>query len=463
MLYINPESCIDCGACVDACPVEAICHSSELRIEQHRFLALNRNFYIPQARKKTISAQVDRQKQRDDIPGLNVAIVGSGPAAMYAAEHLVHYNSVQVHIYERLGTPFGLTQYGLAPDHLNARMVKRHFARILAHDRVHLHLNVEIGRERSHAELLDDHSAVIYATGAFNSKQLSLEGSALANVHSATEFVAWYNAHPTAPRLPSLPAGRSAVVIGTGNVALDSARMLLLSKDSICALDLEPNVKSALMASQFNTVFLVGRSDPLDASFSYSELQAFLELDDVDVEFHESCRGQVAEFLETPDHAMQTFAQHMKKELFREIQKTGAKGRSKRLILLFGAVLLRMTGDRVVDGLELRVPAISASTSPEDFSSPVFNIPADFVVTAIGFRGEPIADLPFDAVNGTMRNVQGRVIDPLKQSESRGVYVAGWIKRGARGVIGTNKQCSLETVNALIEDFKSHKLRRRAC
>ncbi|MFL6085348.1 MAG: 4Fe-4S binding protein [Mycobacterium sp.] len=226
MLFIDPDACIDCGACMDECPVNAIRYEEDLPPEQLSFREMSAEYFrLHPLEPATVVAPT---KHAPVVPGsLRVAIVGAGPAACYAAVELSEIDNVEVNVFERLPTPFGLIRHGVAPDHQNTKAIVRIFEQMFISDRITCYLNVEIGAKISHAELMAHHHAVIYAVGAPNGRSLAIPGEELVGVYRAADFVGWYNGQPDHSAHDINLIGSRAVVIGNGNVALDIARVLL--------------------------------------------------------------------------------------------------------------------------------------------------------------------------------------------------------------------------------------------
>jgi ferredoxin--NADP+ reductase len=217
-------------------------------------------------------------------PGaLRVAIVGAGPAACYAAAELIEIDNVEVNVFERLPTPFGLIRYGVAPDHQNTKAIVRLFERMFASDRATCYLNVEVGAQISHQELAAHYHAVIYAVGARDGRMLNIPGEELAGVCRAADFVGWYNGQPDHQAYDIDLTGPRAVVIGNGNVALDIARVLLKPPASLAAADIADHALNTLMRSGIREVVIVARRGFRDAAFSVGEFLALGNLDGVDV------------------------------------------------------------------------------------------------------------------------------------------------------------------------------------
>jgi ferredoxin/flavodoxin---NADP+ reductase len=272
MLFIDPETCIDCGACMDECPVDAIYYDEDLPAEQLNFLQMNAEYFRQHPLEP--AALMAPQKHAPVAPGaLRVAIVGAGPAACYAAAELVEIDNVEVNVFERLPTPFGLIRYGVAPDHQNTKAIVRIFERMFAIDRATCYLNVEVGAQISHDELAAHHHAVIYAVGARDGRVLNIPGEDLAGVYRAADFVGWYNGQPDHRAHDIDLTATRAVVIGNGNVALDIARVLLKDPASLAATDIADHALNTLASSGIREVVIVARRGFRDAAFSAGEFR----------------------------------------------------------------------------------------------------------------------------------------------------------------------------------------------
>ena len=280
MLHVDPVACVDCGACVAACPVGAIAPDTKLTAEQLPFVALNASFYpkrpagekLPPTSKLAPVIDAPMIRQRRTGP-LRVAVVGSGPAAMYAADELLTQKGVRVNVFERLPTPYGLVRAGVAPDHQTTkRVVTRLFDRIARHRGFALYLNVTVGEHVSHDELLQHHHAVIYAVGASSDRRLGIDGFGMTGTATATELVAWINAQPDYRDL-AVPLDHERVVIfGNGNVALDVARILTTDPKRLAHSDISRHALAALRGSKVREVVVVARRRPAQSAFTLPEM-----------------------------------------------------------------------------------------------------------------------------------------------------------------------------------------------
>ncbi len=441
MLYIDPVACVDCGACLQVCPVGAIYYEDDLPGVQNKFRDINADFFAHRPLKTRAAPPV---AVRSDVEsgGLRVAIVGSGPAACYAAAELLATDGVQVNVFERLPTPFGLIRSGVAPDHQRTKGVVSMFEPALGGPGAGCYFNVAVGSDISHDELLAHHHAVVYAVGATASRSLGIAGEQLPGHHAAADVVAWYNGHPDHAGDDLDLGSPRVVIIGNGNVALDVARVLLMSPDQLADTDIADHALRKLAAGSIEEVVILARRGASDAAFSVGEFLALGELGGIDI----AVEGELGQ---RPDD---DFEGALKYDIATEYRGRPATPGNKRLVFRFSTTPVELVGTQRVQGLRVRASAASVDEGEQI-------IDTNLVLLSIGYRGSPIADLPFDASRGVLPNEGGRVV--ADGQLVTGVYATGWIKRGPRGVIGTNRGCAHETVNALFEDFVAGRLNRR--
>lgn len=432
MLYVDPRACIDCGACADACPVDAIYSAKDLPDPLRVYADLNAQYYEgrqpagadPAPNFHAWGPTVFTRVIPSDFPVLNVAVVGTGPAGMYAVEDLLLHTSARVTLIDRLTVAGGLVRYGVAPDHGSTKRIGESFARFHTHPRVRMRLGVEVGRDVSVAQLAAQFDAVIYAVGASEARRLGVPGEDLPGSVAATTVVSWYNGHPDVrPDAVDLSAER-VVVIGTGNVALDVARILTADPDSLHDTSISREALACLRSSKVREVVLLGRRGPDDAAYTRPEL---LGLSGVDLVLDAHSEDVLAAVDTSPGKAAWL------RDFRREVIDWSASPPDgpRRIVFRFGSAPAEILGDAQVSGLRDARGAV---------------IKADRVVRAVGFRGKPVPGLPFDDEAGIVPNSAGRV-DGMP-----GAYVVGWIKRGSSGGIGANRTCAEETVGALLED-----------
>jgi ferredoxin--NADP+ reductase len=386
---------------------------------------------------------------------LRVAIVGSGPAGFYAAGQLLSdkERSIEVDVFDRLATPWGLVRYGVAPDHPKIKSVTRVFEKTAAKEGFRFHGNVEVGVDVSHEELAGAYHAVLYAFGAAKDRKLGIPGEELAGSHAATEFVAWYNGHPDYADHDFDLSAKTVVVVGNGNVALDVARMLALDVSELEVTDTADHAIEVLARSSVEEIVVLGRRGPAQAAFTNPELRELADLHDADV------------IVDAPDGTWVGLEgiepiNERNVEILRDYQAGEPQGRKKRIVLRFGVSPVEILGSDRVEGVrvvhnELVEDEGRVSARPTGESEV---IEAQLVVRSVGYTGSPLPGVPFDDAKGTIHNRCGRVTRVGSEDPLPGVYTAGWVKRGPSGVIGTNKKCAQETVDLLIEDLDAGRL-----
>ncbi len=450
MLYIDPVACVDCGACVSACPVGAIAPDNRLESKQLPFVEINASFYPerradmklpPTSKLAPVIPAAEVHARREP---LTVAIVGSGPAAMYAADELLTQHGVRVNVFEKLPTPYGLVRAGVAPDHQNTKKVTQLFDRVSRDRRFRFYLNVEVGKHLSHAELLAHHHAVLYAVGAPDDRRLDIDGMGLPGTGTATELVAWLNGHPDFSALPVDLRHERVVIIGNGNVALDVARVLTADPDDLARTDISDRALEAFRNSAVREVVIAARRGPAHSAFTLPELIGLTGASDVvlDADDHNLVARDLAG---APDTLTRN-----KLEILSKLGDASLSGNRNRprVRLAYQLTPARVLGEQRAAGVEFSVTG----------TDEILRIDAGLVLTSIGYRGKLIRDLPFDESASIVPNDGGRVVDPDSGAAVPGGYVAGWIKRGPTGFIGTNKSCSLQTVQALVADYNAGSL-----
>lgn len=436
LLHIDPATCIDCGACAEVCPVDAIMPDHDLTAANRRYLDVNADFFrgalvaepagaVPAATAPTRSVVLEPPAQ------LRVAIVGSGPSALYAAENLLSRRDVNadVTIIERLPFAGGLVRYGVAPDHAKTKSIERNFQRTLRRPGLTAYFDVEVGKHVTIDELSAQHHAVLFASGASEDRRLGIPGDELSGSHSAREFVAWYNGHPDFAERSFDLSHPQVVIVGNGNVALDVARILTTDVDRLRATDIAEHALDTLRASAVRSVVILGRRGPEAAACTTPELLGL----DADPSVDITVDGRVPI---DDDSAL-------KVQVLAEYGRRTSRAEHRRIAFRFHTVPIELIGDRLLTGI--RVSRVGTMESEV--------IDCGLVLRSIGYRGAEIPGLPFDVTAGTVVNVAGRVIDVQSGRPVRGRYVTGWIKRGPTGVIGTNRPCADETVQSIVADF----------
>ncbi|MFD9138579.1 FAD-dependent oxidoreductase [Streptomyces bottropensis] len=383
---------------------------------------------------------------------LRVAVVGSGPSGCYTAQSLVQQDpDVLVDVLDRLPCPYGLVRYGVAPDHEKIKSLQNNLRAVLEHERVRFLGGVRVGPDGvGAARLRELYHAVVYCVGAAADRRLGIPGEELRGSWSATEFVSWYSAHPDATACafdgPALGA-RTAVVIGVGNVAVDVTRMLARGATELSPTDMPQAALASLAASEVTRVHMVGRRGPSHARFTTKELRELSTLPDTRVDVNP------AELELDPDYVDPSSlpaARRRNVEVLRGWATAPAPSGRRRIRLRFflRPVEILADGDRVCGvRLERAEPdAHGGLTGTGRYEE----IEAQLVLRSVGYRGVPLDGLPFDPAGGTVPHSAGRVLRDGRPSP--GEYVAGWIKRGPTGVIGTNRPCAKETVTSLLLD-----------
>ncbi len=384
---------------------------------------------------------------------LRVAVVGAGPAGLYTAEALVKgHDDVVVDLIDRLPTPYGLVRYGVAPDHQKIKSVTRVYERTGSHERVRFLGNVEYGRDLTYEDLRAHYHAVIYSVGAASDRSLDIPGEQLPGSHSATEFVAWYNGHPDYVDC-RFPLNATAVaVIGLGNVAVDVTRILAKSVAELELTDIADHALPALADSNVEDIYMLGRRGPAQGKFTTKELRELGELVNADIVV------DTADMI-LDDVSAQSLegnrAQSKNVEILRSFSEKPPEGKPRRVHLRFLVSPVEILGDTAVEAivlernrLEERDGGYLAAVGTGEREV----VPVQLVLRSVGYRGVPLPGVPFDDARGTIPHELGRVLDAPGGTPIPGAYVAGWIKRGPTGVIGTNKADAMETVRELLED-----------
>jgi len=380
-----------------------------------------------------------RRPEAEQPRPLRVAVVGAGPAGIYTADHLTASGdgTVLVDLLERLPVPFGLLRYGVAPDHVNIKSTGRALMQVLTRESVRLFAHVDVGRDVTVEELAQRYDVVVHAVGASDDKRIGIPGEDLPGSISATSYVAWYNGHPEgAP--PDLAGARVVAVVGVGNVALDVARVLLRDAEELAPTDVPQDVLDTQRASPVTDVHLLGRRGPQHAKFSTKELRELGELAGVAVVVDD---GQLP--AEPPEGATPATLRNL--AVLREWAARESSTARRRVHLHFGARPVEILGPDRVTGLRLE------RTSPEGVGTgETWVLPVEAVLRSVGYRGSVPPGVPFDDVTHTIPSQDSRVV--RDGVAAPGEYVVGWIKRGATGVLGTNRSDAKDTVATVRAD-----------
>lgn len=390
---------------------------------------------------------------------LRVAIVGSGPSGFYAAAALLQKSklSVEVDVFDRLPTPYGLVRGGVAPDHQKIKNVIRVYDRTASHPGFRFFGNVTVGRDVRIDDLRKLYDQVVIAVGNESDRRMDIPGEDLPGVHSATELVGWYNAHPDfRDREFALARARRVAVVGNGNVAMDVTRVLAKDPDELAASDIADYALEALRESAVEEITLLGRRGPAEAAFSPKEIKEVGSLDGVDlvvdpavVHLDEVSRRWLVEKAEPS-------AKKNVEYLLAQSQREPSDAR-RRIVCRFlvsPVELLERDGRLGAVRLEHNALYDEGGTPRPRGTGRCETLEVDLLFKAVGYRGVPLPRLPFDERWGVVPNRDGRVTDGADGAHLEGVYVVGWAKRGPSGLIGTNVADSEATVERMKEDVE---------
>ena len=397
------------------------------------------------------------------IPGtperpLRVAIIGAGPTGFYTADHLLrNAKVVEVDLYDRLPTPYGLVRLGVAPDHQKIKFVTNAFDKVAANPRFRFFGGVEFGKDVTLADLKAYYHQIVYCTGAQTDRRMGIPGEDLNGSHPATEFVAWYNGHPDYRDCTFDLTQERVAVVGVGNVAVDVVRILCRTPEELATTDIADYALEALRRSRVKEVYLLGRRGPAQAAFTNPEVKELGELADADV----TARPEEVELDPLSRAAVersQDRATQKKVEILKEYARRASTGKSRRLTLRFMVSPVELIGDAAGSVTALRLVrnelyATSTGALQPRATDHFENLPVGLVFRSVGYRGVPLPGVPFNESWGVILNDKGRVLESDTKQPIVGEYAAGWIKRGPTGVIGTNKPDAAETVECMFEDL----------
>lgn len=373
---------------------------------------------------------------------LHIGVVGAGPSGCYVADALGRkLPGARIDMFDRLPTPFGLVRGGVAPDHQGTKNIARQFERTLGKEGVRFLGNIAVGRDISYGELKSAYDVLVVTIGAMEDRRLGIPGEALDAVYGSGQFVAWYNGIPDSRELAPRLDGKSVAIIGNGNVALDIARLLGKTPDELASSDLCAHARAAFAAAHIEDIWLIGRRGPLEASFTTAEL----------AEFGELSRAAVwVDPAQLPHALPEGIGEEQRKlaeknlDVLRSYATRGEQSeRPLRIHFLFNAAPIEIRGEHRARELVLEKTRIENGRAISDGKT--FTLAADTIISAIGYRGTPFPDLPFDQARGTVVHDQGRV-EP-------GVYTAGWCKRGPQGVVPANRVDSLAVAELILADL----------
>jgi ferredoxin/flavodoxin---NADP+ reductase len=394
------------------------------------------------------------------VTTLQVAVVGSGPAGIYTAEALIKQAAkldppadVQIDVLDRLPTPYGLVRYGVAPDHPSIRSIADYLRGVLEHPEVRFLGGVHLGDDVTREDLLASYDAVVYATGAMRDRRMGIPGEDLPGSYAATDFVNWYCGHPDSDAGAFTLDAESVAVIGVGNVAVDVARILVRDPAELRRTDVPQAVLEALEASKVREVHVIGRRGPAQAKFTTKELRELGELAGVDIEVRPDevdstdfdPTGQSLQLADSDRRVRGNLA------VIRDWAARSPAGGERRLTLRFWLRPEKIEGTERLSGLtaeRTRLDEQGRLTGTGRFET----IPAQMLFRSVGYQSVPLPGVPFDERSYTVPNADGRVLGPDGEPLPR-EYVAGWLKRGPTGVVGTNKSDAAATVRSLLADL----------
>ena len=379
---------------------------------------------------------------------LRVAIIGAGPAGIYAGNILASkYPDVNIDLFDSLPAPYGLIRYGVAPDHPRIKGIVNSLHEMLDSGVIRFFGNVEFGKDLTLADIRKHYHAVIFATGAIKDATLNIPGVDLEGSYGAADFVSWYDGHPDFPRTWPLNA-KQVAVLGNGNVALDVARVLAKHADDMLSTDIPANVYEGLKASPVTDVHVFGRRGPAQIKFTPIELRELGELEDVDLvlydeDFPEGWFDEDAEGVTNQHKVMARIIEGWREE--------EPKGASRRLHLHFFSSPVEILGTDKVEGIKFERTELNPDGSSVHGTGQFVEFPVQAIYRAIGYFGSELPEVPFDDKYGVIRNQGGRVVDE-DGSQVEGLYATGWIKRGPVGLIGHTKSDATETIENLVAD-----------
>lgn len=398
-----------------------------------------------------------------EIP-LRVAIIGAGPAGFYTAAHLLKQKElhIEVDLYDKLPTPFGLVRGGVAPDHQKIKSVTKAYHKTAQHPNFRFYGNIELGKHLQVEDFKKYYHQICYTIGTQSDRKLGIPGEDLKRSHSATEFVAWYNGHPDYRHLTFDLSQEKVVVIGVGNVAVDVARILCRSYNELSKTDIADYSLEALRNSNIKEVYMLGRRGPGQAAFTNPEVKELGELEDADafVPPEEANPDPLclAQLEAKPDRTIER-----KLEIIKQLSQHRSQSKSKRLTIRF---LVSPTefiddGQGAVGGLKIVKNELYATDDGRirpKATEKTELLDAGLVFRSVGYKGVPTPGIPFNSDWGVILNEKGRVLTQDSRAPLTGQYTAGWIKRGPSGVIGTNKADAVETAECMLDDFKEGRL-----
>ncbi len=356
---------------------------------------------------------------------MNIAIIGSGPSAFYAAQSFSNNERLKVDIIEKFFAPYGLVRYGVAPDHQKTKNIIKLFNRVLEKDNVNFFGNINVPKDISLDFLSENYDAVLIATGASDDKLLNIEGENIEGVYGSAEFVGWYNDNPEYSKLEPNLNSKNVIIIGHGNVALDCARILAKTNEELYGSDISKKNLKILSNAKIENIYVIGRRGPKEAKFTISELREFKDINDFSIKFKYP-RELLKNFIDD-----ETIDTRVKKnlEVFNEFYDNDKK--SKEIIFDFFKSPIEIIGNQKVEGIKLK-----------DQNGDTHYIQTNLIIKAIGYKATSIGNLKMDETNNYLFNIEGHI--------NNNIFTTGWASSPSVGVIGTNKGRALNAVNKIL-------------
>ncbi len=356
---------------------------------------------------------------------MNIAIIGSGPSAFYAAQSFSNNEKLKVDIIEKFFAPYGLVRYGVAPDHQKTKNIIKLFNRVLEKDNVNFFGNINVPKDISLDFLSENYDAVLIATGASDDKLLNIKGENIEGVYGSAEFVGWYNDNPEYSNLEPNLNSKNVIIIGNGNVALDCARILAKTNEELYGSDISKKNLKLLSKAKIDNIYVIGRRGPKEAKFTISELREFKEINDFSIKLKYP-RELLKKFIDD-----ETIDTRVKKnlEVFDEFYDNDKK--SKEIVFDFFKSPIEIIGNQKVEGIKLK-----------DQNGDTHNIQTNLIIKAIGYKATSIGNLKMDETNNYLFNIEGHI--------NNNIFTTGWASSPSVGVIGTNKGRALNAVNKIL-------------
>lgn len=392
---------------------------------------------------------------------LRVAIIGAGPAGFYSVSNLLKQAdlTVEMDMFDRLPSPFGLVRAGVAPDHQKDKSVIRAYDKSARSPNFRFYGSVNFGQQIHLDDLKKHYHQVVFTTGAQTDRSMGIPGEDLAGSHSATDFVGWYNGHPENVDYQFDLSQTHVAIVGIGNVALDVARILSKTTEELAQSDIADYALEALKASNIKEVTILGRRGPAQAAFNTPEIRELGELADADVMVLEE-EAQLDPLSQAELEQGQDKTKQKNVAVIQDFASRSLTGNNRKLNIRFLVSPTEIIGDESGRVRAIKIVKNEAFQSDDGSvraraTDQVETLPVGLIFRSVGYRGIPLPGIPFNESSGTIENERGRIVDGETRLPQQGLYTAGWIKRGPTGVIGTNKKDAQETVNCMMEDLQA--------